>query len=154
MPNDKEKIRQMIRKKAGMKTTGACPVCVSQDLNTLVVEGVEQDFCDSCFGIWLDAGEACDLAEGLADFPDFSWSWSQRREGKKPSVRHPEKTMWELPYAKGEDLLVDYCPVSKGIWLDGSELPKLEQIVADRVDPGQRLHKLALDMSREGYINL
>jgi Zn-finger nucleic acid-binding protein len=154
MPIDKEKIRQMIRKRAGMHSTGSCPVCVSEKLNILVVEGVEQDFCDSCFGIWLDAGEASSLAEGLSDFPDFDWSWSQRKQGKKRSVRHPEQSMCELPYAKGEDLIVDYCPLSKGIWLDGSELGKLELIIADHEDPAQRLHKLAREMTKEGYICL
>ena len=62
--------------------------------------------------------------------------------------------MCELPYAKGEDLIVDYCPLSKGIWLDGSELGKLELIIADHEDPAQRLHKLAREMTKEGYICL
>ncbi len=149
-----KKIREIMRQRSGRRSIGACPVCKNTPLQSIKVEGTEQDFCDSCHGIWLDSGEATEIAEGVKDFPDFEWSWSRRKASVKLSPKHPGESMWELPYAEGENLKVDFCETSRGIWLDGSEIAELERIVADRTDPDQRLHKMMGNMIRDGYICL
>ncbi|MBW7876913.1 MAG: zf-TFIIB domain-containing protein [Candidatus Cloacimonetes bacterium] len=151
---DKEKIRQMIRAQAGIVSSAKCPVCVSEDLMPMKIEGVEQDFCSKCNGIWLDAGEAADIAEGVSDIPDFVWSWSLRKPSKKLSPRHPSEMMWEMPYARGHELMIDYCEKSKGIWLDQSELYHLERIVADNTTHQDRVGKLVDNMKKQGLISL
>ena len=152
MPIDKEAIRAMIRKRAGIETGGPCPVCPDVNLDVLKVEGVDQDFCPQCHGIWLDSGEAAEVGEGIQDFPNFDWSWAQRKESAKKSPRHPELNLWEVPYAEDHSLKVDYCEKSKGIWLDCSEISQLEVIMADNTNPTERLYKLFDDMKKSGYI--
>ena len=152
MPIDKEKIRAMIRAKSGIKVGGPCPVCETVNLETIEVEGVEQDFCSQCNGIWLDKGEAAEIAEGVQDFPDFDWSWANKKISKKKSPRFPDQFMWELPYIQGKNLKIDYCEASGGMWLDCSEIAELEIIVADNTDPNMRLHKMAADLKKSGYI--
>ncbi|MCO4783529.1 MAG: zf-TFIIB domain-containing protein [Candidatus Cloacimonetes bacterium] len=150
---DKAKLRALIRKNAGLESTADCPCC-KVGLSPMTVEGVETDFCPDCHGVWLDSGEAADIAEGMNDFPDFEWSWSQRKESKKLSPRDPGVYLWELPYMKGKSLLVDFCQKSKGLWLDCSEIAELEGIIADQTDPNLRLNKLANELKKGGYIVL
>ena len=154
MPLDREKIREMIRLKANIKQGGPSPIFPEVSLECMVIEGVEIDFCPKSHGIWLDSGEASDIGEGLKDFPDFEWSWSKRQLSSKSSPRHPNDSMWELPYAESYDLKVDYCERSKGIWLDAGEISNLEIIMANETDPKQRLFKLYEDMKKNGYISL
>lgn len=154
MKIDKEKIRQMIRAQAGLISTAKCPVCPDVDLSPMHLEGVTQDFCPKCHGIWLDAGEAASIGEGAQDFPDFSWSWARRKPSMKPSPRHPAETMWELPYCDGYSLMVDFCEKSKGIWLDCSELHEMERILADRTSHKDRVSLLLRQMKKEGLISL
>jgi len=143
-----------MRQRSGRTSIGNCPVCKDFPLEPMEVEGAEQDFCSKCYGIWLDSGEAAEVAEGVRDFPDFNWSWARKKPSLKHSPRHPDQPMWELPYAEGESLKVDYCETSRGMWLDGSEIAELERIVADRTDPDQRLHKMMDDMIKGGYVCL
>ena len=152
MPLDKEKIRAMIREKAGIKKGGPSPAFPEVSLESMTIEGVEVDFCPKSHGVWLDHGEAADIGEGIQDFPDFSWSWSHRKASSKNSPKYPENKMWELPYDKDHELKVDYCEKSKGIWLDASEISTLEIIMANKTCPNQRLYKLYDDMKKNGYI--
>lgn len=154
MPLDKEKIREMIRAKAGIKLGGPSPAFPEVTLETMTIEGVQIDFCPKSHGIWLDHGEAADLGEGIQDFPDFEWSWNERKASQKKSPKYPDEYMWELPYDKNHDLKIDYCERSRGIWLDASEIGTLELIMADNTDPKQRLYKLYEDMKNNGYICL
>jgi Zn-finger nucleic acid-binding protein len=154
MAIDKEAIRAMLRKAAGRKENGACPVCVSVNLETITIDGVEQDFCPQCNGIFLDHGEAADFAEGIEDFPDFNWSWNLKTLSAKKCPRHPEEYMWELPYHQSSNLLVDYCAICKGIWLDFSEIGELEKIVANVTDPKARNSKIAAEMKKKNLISL
>lgn len=154
MPLDKEKIREMIRLKANIRKGGPSPIFPEVSLESMTIEGVEIDFCPKSHGIWLDCGEASDIGEGLQDFPDFEWSWNQRKLSSKKSPKYPQELMWELPYDQKYDLKVDYCEKSKGIWLDASEISNLEIIMANNTDPQQRLHKLYEDMKKNGYVSL
>lgn len=154
MAINKEAIRAMLRKASGRKESGPCPVCVSVNLETIIIDGVEQDFCPQCHGIFLDYGEAADFAEGVEDFPDFDWSWNHKTLSQKKCPKHPDEYMWEMPYHKGKSLLIDYCAICKGIWLDFAEIGELEQIVADATDPKARNSKLAAEMEKKNLIVL
>jgi Zn-finger nucleic acid-binding protein len=154
MAIDKEAIRAMLRKAAGRVENGPCPVCPGTMLETIEIDGVTQDFCPKCNGIFLDHGEAADFAEGDSDFPDFEWSWSQKQLSAKRCPRHPDEFMYEVPFYNGRDLLVDVCPICKGIWLDHSEIGTLETIMADITDPEVRNARLLDEMKKKGLIAL
>lgn len=53
------------------ETSRFCPVCDSRELSPRIVEGVQTDQCESCWGTWFDAGELHTVAgskhEVLAD---------------------------------------------------------------------------------------
>ncbi len=154
MALNKEMIRAIIRQSAGIKEGPACPVCITHHLSHITVEGVEQEFCTQCHGIWLDCGEAAELAEGARDFPNFKWSWERRKASKKHSPRHPDDLMWEMPYCEGQELKIDFCARSKGTWLDGGELPQLEKIMADTTSEADRVRALGARLKKAGMIVL
>lgn len=154
MALDKEKIRQMMRERAGIKNGGPSPIHPEVLLESMTIEGVEVDFCPKSHGIWLDQGEAADLSEGISDFPDFDWSWSHKVQSSKKSPRYPQENLWELPYSRDSDLKVDYCEKSKGIWLDAAEFARLEIIMADGTSHEDRISKLYAHMKANGLISL
>lgn len=96
-------------------------------------DGVEIDICPHCGGAWLDDGEleAIQAAPGL--------------DGKSPtpamfapaplSAALPEATyncvtcssqLVKRDYGFGSGVQIDNCPKGHGMWLDASELQKLE----------------------------
>ncbi|MGM0442065.1 MAG: M48 family metalloprotease [Elusimicrobiota bacterium] len=103
-----------------------CPNCPDHKLETTFTkQGVEIDVCKECGGIWLDKGEIFHfVAKNPQKFHDQFYS--AIKEGKLTSKKSPRtgKNMKEIKLLDG-DLLVDFCPVSKGLWFDRKELAKL-----------------------------
>jgi Zn-finger nucleic acid-binding protein len=104
----------------------------------VVDEGIEIDICPITKGIWLDLGELSVLTGLAADLPYF-----------KEAVAHSTDTLWpsplsecklrELRFHPDYDLIIDYCPVSGGIWLDRGELDKLRELVTQLGDPKSKV---------------
>jgi Zn-finger nucleic acid-binding protein len=89
---------------------------------------VEQ--CESCGGLWLDAGELINILE-LGDFYINHLDTSLKRPVEKNRIRECPRceVVLQPKHPKNlPDILIDICPDCKGIWLDRGELVKLSKI--------------------------
>jgi len=124
-----------------------CPVC-KEPMVVLEYESVEVDYCVSCEGIWLDAGEI-ELLFGDAQACEDFLNAGDRRDaarGEKPR-RCPicAKKMAKAVTGGGEPVTYDRCPRGDGLWLDGGELAEiLKQGASPETDP--RVGNLLRDM--------
>ncbi len=114
-----------------------CPKCPGK-LEPVKVENVGLDYCDSCEGLWFDAGE---LKKALSrdsfhiDVPDLD---DEKFDGseitgpieellKSKPARcpicdgHPELERKKVARS-GIELFTDNCSQCGGVWLDGGEI--------------------------------
>ena len=100
-----------------------CPVC-KESLLILEYENIELDYCPSCEGSWMDAGELELLLASSTKILDFSdLPKSTRSKRNCPRCRKRMRVA-KLPEAEVE---VDVCTRDGGIWLDKGELLEIAQ---------------------------
>jgi Zn-finger nucleic acid-binding protein len=100
--------------------------------------GVEVDICPLTKGIWLDLGELRTLTGLEADLPYFKEAVAASVETLWPSPSAPCK-LREIRFHPKYDVVVDYCPMSGGVWLDRGELDKLKIIASEIGDPKSKV---------------
>ena len=115
-----------------------CPKC-DTPLSVTAVKEVVLDHCQSCSGLWFDAGELEAVCKkggvnevrslsisqaGEVDDEGRTWKsvWFDENEGGCPRCRKPMKRV-ESEGKKG--LYVDACPICEGVWYDGGEVDML-----------------------------
>jgi Zn-dependent protease with chaperone function/Zn-finger nucleic acid-binding protein len=120
-----------------------CPSCQEVELRpvemrpALTRQGVQVDYCDCCHGIWLDRGELFHFAK---DPKPIARKLAEALNNPRPIGKISPVTsepMVQITYPGGPRL--DFCPRSKGIWLDANELQNLLA-----AEPGL---KISLDQS-------
>lgn len=88
---------------------------------------IEIDQCLSCNGVWFDVKELDQyLAEKLVilDSPKVSkYKELDKKEGVCPRCK---QKMIKKPAPKHTGFMLDVCEKCKGVWLDSSEIDKLE----------------------------
>jgi Zn-finger nucleic acid-binding protein len=88
---------------------------------------IEVDQCISCNGVWFDAKELNQyLAEKLLilDSPKVAdRKKHEQKEGLCPKCNQPMK---KRPAPKGARFTTDVCEKCQGVWLDSSEIDRLE----------------------------
>ena len=100
-----------------------CPVC-KESLLILEYENIELDYCPSCEGSWMDAGELELLLASSTKILDFSdLPKSTRSKRHCPRCRKRMRVA-KLPEVEVE---VDVCTRDGGIWLDKGELLEIAQ---------------------------
>ncbi len=118
---------------------------------TLELEDVEIDYCTSCSGIWLDAGELELLlgeprkaAELLGSFePDAKCAEHAR---KCPIC---DKKMQKIVVGSSmPPLLIDKCHRGDGLWFDRGELNDIFERA--KLDENNKIRKLLTDMFSHG----
>ena len=109
-------------------------------------EGIEIDICPLTKGIWLDLGELRVLTGLEADLPFFRDAVAAAKETIWPSPV-AACTLREIRFHPSFEVVIDYCPVSGGIWLDRGELDKLKQIAAQIGDPKSKVLGLVQRMA-------
>jgi Zn-finger nucleic acid-binding protein len=127
-----------------------CPKCQGT-LQAMTIEGVDVDFCDTCYGIWFDEGEVAFMMELPADIPDPE---AERRVMPTnhlcPRCGNGHR-MEEIKFSKVDGLLLDRCPTCKGIWLDPGELRKLEHIAVRIGDVKSKILIACKQLQQRGY---
>lgn len=110
-------------------STLSCPDCRCM-MREFEWHGTVVDICPQCHGIWLDEGEvaAIEASDTLENIDRAFVGTFQKKtlaEGfASPARNCPRDTApleaqewnWEL------NLVIDFCPVCHGIWLDAGEL--------------------------------
>ncbi|MDP8217997.1 MAG: zf-TFIIB domain-containing protein [Candidatus Theseobacter exili] len=114
------------------------------------VSEIELDQCLSCNGVWFDEKELDQyLAEKLIilDSPKISnYKELNKKEGICPRCN---QVMIKKPAPKGAGFMIDVCEKCHGVWLDSSELDKLEQ----KNLTWKELHKLVFRNFKELFFN-
>ena len=113
------------------QTAGMIPVCPRCDTGLFILrfKSVEVDYCERCRGVWLDAGELEQVADG--PLPDFQRQVGTVPSGRKRLCPRCDARMEEI-IAAG-DLTLDKCPHGHGLWFDTDELQQLLTVAhADR----------------------
>jgi hypothetical protein len=104
-----------------------CPIC-KQAMLVLESEQVEIDYCASCGGIWLDAGELELLLENAVEahllLQSFTSAHTRQEKRKCPICRRKmEKII--AGHQTQQAVLLDRCRNNHGLWLDRGELQQL-----------------------------
>lgn len=108
--------------------TSLCPAC-GETLVVLEFQGVEIDYCLSCNGIWLDAGEFELIAEQAgaenkaivtAFAPTTGKGIKSRRKCPRCLAR-----LRTVTTAGKNPVQIDRCPRGHGIWFDKGEVEAL-----------------------------
>lgn len=127
-----------------------CPNCKDVQLTSVMTKnGVLVDLCPRCEGIWLDRGEIFYFTKA----PTYvRWKIEEALKTSKPSTRlnpHTHTPLVELTIS--EDLKIDYCPKSGGIWLDKGELERIPTAkkVALKIDIDRNTHPQTLSSSQK-----
>jgi len=112
-----------------------CPVCK----NTMVVlelEQIEIDYCASCGGIWLDAGELELLLETKEERARLLNLLIEDSSVKEKSYRCPicNKKMRKVFVGEEKKILIDKCNKNHGLWLDKGELEEVIQLSSQNRD--------------------
>ena len=100
-----------------------CPVC-KEPMIILELHEVEIDYCPSCSGIWLDAGELELLLEDEVEREKVISSFNSDPEHPEKPYRCPicRKKMDKVYVGDKKELLIDKCPDNDGLWFDEGEL--------------------------------
>ena len=103
-----------------------CPVC-KKPLVVLELEQIEVDYCTSCSGVWLDAGELELLLETDEDRSRLVNLFKEAGEIKEKSHDCPicRKEMKKFEIGEKGKVVVDKCRKNHGIWFDKVELQKV-----------------------------
>lgn len=116
-----------------------CPNCQS-DLQTINYEGIAIETCDKCNGEWLDnaeLGKIVRIREVRFD-PDERRAIAESTtitgvvpEGVDRDLKCPkcDATTDAVNYGGDTGFIIDRCTSCRGIWLDGSELEKIQMVI-------------------------
>lgn len=109
-----------------------CPVC-NEPLVVLELEQIEVDYCTSCSGVWLDAGELELLLETDEERNRLISLFKADEAAKEKSFNCPicGKHMLKFHIGEQEKVLVDKCKKNHGIWFDKGELKKVVELGSD-----------------------
>jgi len=93
----------------------------------LELDEVEIDYCISCKGIWLDAGELELLLEDAVEKEALLSSFGVDSATKEKPVKCPicDKKMEKALFGKEQKVRIDKCRKNHGIWFDEGELEKV-----------------------------
>ena len=117
------------------------------ELKELEIDGVVIDICESCGGVWFDANELEKFDEVheesglelLALMEQYHTDGLDHSEPLK-NPRDPEITLTRRYYSPKEEIEIDECPVTGGIWLDAGNLAKIRELFPTQ-DIRQRVYR-------------
>lgn len=96
------------------------------------------DVCNTCGGMWLDRGELDKIALQTPGSVEQSSLYEMREEEDKKSLprtlsvrclRCPNQMMIKMHFMGESRILLDTCENCGGLWVDGGELTKINQII-------------------------
>jgi Zn-finger nucleic acid-binding protein len=106
-----------------------CPACKNEPMIVLELDEVEIDYCISCKGIWLDAGELELLLGDAGEKEALLASFKLDSANKEKSLKCPicRKRMAKALFGEEQQVRIDKCRRNDGLWFDEGEL---EQVIA------------------------
>jgi len=115
-----------------------CPVC-KEPMIVLEYESVEVDYCVSCEGVWLDAGELELLFGDAAACVAFLTIGNPADARGEKRRRCPicRSKMTKEATESDPPVLFDHCPRGDGVWFDKGELEQVMQHGKGLADDGR-----------------
>ena len=109
-----------------------CPVC-KEPMIVLELNEVEIDYCPSCGGIWLDAGELDLLIEDEKKREKIRSSFIVNSEHIEKPYKCPicSKKMDKVYVGDNKEVLIDNCPDNDGLWFDKGELKDVISLASE-----------------------
>ncbi|MBN2370523.1 MAG: zf-TFIIB domain-containing protein [Vicinamibacteria bacterium] len=103
-------------------------------LETLDREGVRYsvwiDECPACQGIWFDEGELSHF-DNVTELVILEIRRIPRHDAQSKALKCPQcpdgPVMEKVESHEDRRVVMDLCPVCKGVWLDGGELQAIQQ---------------------------
>jgi Zn-finger nucleic acid-binding protein len=112
-----------------------CPKC-NVPLEAIIYEDVEIDKCNQCKGSWLDDGEILKIIQTIKETFDPKLIRETLGQGFAGVPKEEQQTVVKCPkcqsamisfnYDYSSGIILDRCPQGCGLWLDGSELEKVQ----------------------------
>ena len=101
--------------------------------------GVLLDWCRRCQGIWFDKAELGTLLDRETRRVGPILGGEEAEDADAAHARCPRdgRRMFHVPSTRNTEVVLDYCTVCQGIWLDGGEFERIK-----RAQPGVRLGDL------------
>ena len=122
-----------------------CPVC-KEPMIVLELDEVEIDYCISCRGKWLDAGELELLLEDSEEKDNLLSSFEKDKKIKEKRRKCPIclKKMEKVLCGTDNKIRIDKCRKNDGIWFDEGELREI--IKMGSFDKNNKVLNLLKDM--------
>lgn len=100
-----------------------CPVC-KEPMIILECDEVEVDYCVSCHGVWLDAGELDLLFGGREMSEGFMTAGDPKAAAGEPPRKCPacSRAMGKRVTGGARPVVYDVCAHGDGVWFDAGEL--------------------------------
>lgn len=126
-----------------------CPAC-KEPMIVLELDEVEIDYCVSCRGTWLDAGELELLLEDSTGKDGFLSSFKAESSTSERPRKCPicDKKMQKVLCGEPGLIRIDRCRRNDGIWLDEGELEAVLKLASFGED--DRVLNLLRDMFGKG----
>lgn len=111
-----------------------CPVC-KKDMFVVEYKQIELDYCQSCRGVWFDAGELELLLEagGIEGDKPFLGDVLKSPEAHTPEKKRKcpicTRNMREVMVGGETGVMIDACNRGDGLWFDGGEVASLVKII-------------------------
>jgi uncharacterized protein len=114
-----------------------CPVC-KKDMFVIEYKQIELDYCQSCKGVWFDAGElellleAGDLKNARQSLGDVLHLPEAHTTEKKRRCPICARNMRKVKIGGEAGVMIDACERNNGLWFDGGEVASLIKIIAEK----------------------
>jgi Zn-finger nucleic acid-binding protein len=110
-----------------------CPRCNIELTNKTILDFkyfLNIDYCGSCGGIWLDNGEITRLEKTIE--PTFYEirkipNNQEQQEILKCPLCDTSEILQKAQHFRDKHVIIDYCAVCKGIWLDTGEIEAIRK---------------------------
>lgn len=110
-----------------------CPICGKQ-MTQKTYEGVDIYYCPDRQGIWVPRDGLKSIVGRKIEIVKGAWKETERKSGffeNGTRINCPVCGVQckELNYSYSSGVFVDRCPNNHGVWLDKSELEKIQDFV-------------------------
>lgn len=112
-----------------------------EPLKEIEFEGVLVDICPSCGGVWFDPKELEKFDEAheeagqkLLELMESYQKVPIDHDHRLSNPRSPEIDLVRRYYSPKEQIEIDECPITGGIWLNGGDLHQIRELFPSQED--------------------
>ena len=121
-----------------------CPTCKNVDLENVIFNDVEADFCPQCLGLWFELDEFAqaknkkDQTLNWLDIDLWKNSKKMRIDAGQKVCPLCEVPLYAINYGNSK-IQVDFCSLCQSLWMERGEFAKIIDYL--RVEKSQQILK-------------